>query len=234
MLRVESLVLSYGKIQAVSGVSFRVGERELVAVIGANGAGKTTLLNAIIGLKRAERGRIAFRGQDITRLPPWERAGLGIGIVPEGGRVFPELSVEENLRMGAYRERDRRTVRERREWVFSLFGVLRDRRRQLAGTLSGGERQMLAIARALMGGPRLLLVDEISTGLMPRLVPEVFATISRLREEGLSVFLAEQNVQEAMEVVDRVLVMENGRIVLRGTPEELAADDRIRAAYLGL
>jgi len=233
VLRVERLSIYYGKIQAVYGVDFEVGEGELVAIIGANGAGKTSLINSIAGIKPVGEGRIIFRGREITRLPPWER--VGIGLVPEGGRIFPELSVERNLLVGAYRRSDRGQIRESLEEVFSLFPVLRERRRQIAGTLSGGERQMLAIGRALMSDPDLLLVDEISMGLMPRLVAEVFETIARLREErGTSILLAEQNVREALEIVDRGYVLENGRIILSGTAGELREEELVRKAYLGI
>ena len=233
MLQVEKLSIYHGKIQAVYGVDFEVGEGELVAIIGANGAGKTSLINSIAGIKPVGEGRIIFRGREITRLPPWER--VGIGLVPEGGRIFPELSVERNLLVGAYRRSDRGQIRESLEEVFSLFPVLRERRRQIAGTLSGGERQMLAIGRALMSDPDLLLVDEISMGLMPRLVAEVFETIARLREErGTSILLAEQNVREALEIVDRGYVLENGRIILSGTAGELREEELVRKAYLGI
>jgi len=233
VLQVEKLSIYHGKIQAVYGVDFEVGEGELVAIIGANGAGKTSLINSIAGIKPVGEGRIIFRGREITRLPPWER--VGIGLVPEGGRIFPELSVERNLLVGAYRRSDRGQIRESLEEVFSLFPVLRERRRQIAGTLSGGERQMLAIGRALMSDPDLLLVDEISMGLMPRLVAEVFETIARLREErGTSILLAEQNVREALEIVDRGYVLENGRIILSGTAGELREEELVRKAYLGI
>ena len=233
MLQVEKLSIYHGKIQAVYGVDFEVREGELVAIIGANGAGKTSLINSIAGIKPVGEGRIIFRGREITRLPPWER--VGIGLVPEGGRIFPELSVERNLLVGAYRRSDRGQIRESLEEVFSLFPVLRERRRQIAGTLSGGERQMLAIGRALMSDPDLLLVDEISMGLMPRLVAEVFETIARLREErGTSILLAEQNVREALEIVDRGYVLENGRIILSGTAGELREEELVRKAYLGI
>lgn len=233
MLQIKDLKISYGRIQAVHGVSLQVEEREFLGIIGANGAGKTTLINAIAGIIPAQEGHIIFAGREITHLPSWSRVGLGL--VPEGGRVFPELSVRRNLLVGAYRQKDKSRIRENLEKVFALFPVLREREHQVAGTLSGGERQMLAIGRALMGDPMLLLVDEISMGLMPKLVAEVFTVLARLREErGMSIFLAEQNAQEALEVVDRGYVLENGRIALSGDAKELRENEQVRKAYLGV
>ena len=232
MLQVEGLRVSYGKIEAVHGVDFSVSQGEAVAIIGANGAGKTSLINAISGIKRAE-GRILFEGREMIDLPAWRRTGMGL--IPEGGRVFPDLPVSKNLLVGAYRRRDGARVKQDMQAVFSLFPVLEERKRQLAGTLSGGERQMLAIGRALMGDPHLLLVDEISMGLMPKLIAEIFLTLSRLQEErGMSLLLAEQNVQEALEIVDRGYVLENGRIVLSGSARELREDEQVKKAYLGI
>ncbi|HIP99230.1 TPA: ABC transporter ATP-binding protein [Candidatus Bipolaricaulota bacterium] len=231
MLEVEGLVVGYGKIAALMGVDLEVGEGELVAIIGANGAGKSTILAAIAGLRPVHGGAIRFRGRRIEGLPSWSRVRLGLALVPEGGRVFPDLSVEKNLRLGAF------TVREPKqhlELVFSLFPVLQERRRQRVGTLSGGERQMLAIGRALMADPQLLLVDEVSMGLMPKLVPEVLETFRRLRDErGMSVLLAEQNAREALAVVDRGYVLKNGQVALHGSAEELRADPQVKQAYLG-
>ena len=231
MLEVQGLTAGYGKIAALMGVDLEVGEGELVAIIGANGAGKTTLLSTIAGLHPIQGGTIRFRGHRIERLPSWSRVRLGLALVPEGGRVFPDLSVEKNLRLGAF------TVREPRphlELVYALFPVLQERRRQRAGTLSGGERQMLAIGRALMAGPQLLLVDEVSMGLMPKLVPEVLGTFRRLRDErGMSVLLAEQNAREALAVVDRGYVLKNGQLALSGAAAELRANEEVKRAYLG-
>jgi branched-chain amino acid transport system ATP-binding protein len=231
MLEVQGLTAGYGKIAALMGVDLEVGEGELVAIIGANGAGKTTLLSAIAGLRPLRAGSVRFSGRELGRLPPWSRVRLGLALVPEGGRVFPDLSVEKNLRLGAF------TVREPKahlELVYVLFPVLQERRRQRAGTLSGGERQMLAIGRALMAAPRLLLVDEVSMGLMPKLVPEVLGTFRRLREErGMSVLLAEQNAQEALAVVDRGYVLRNGQVALSGAAAELRANEEVKRAYLG-
>ncbi|RLE31308.1 branched-chain amino acid ABC transporter ATP-binding protein [Candidatus Acetothermia bacterium] len=235
MLRVEELRVAYGKIVALDGVSLGVGERELVAVIGANGAGKSSLLSALMGLVEPRGGAISFRGREITRFPSWERVRLGIALVPEGGRIFPDLSVEQNLRLGGYIIGRGEELSENLELVFSLFPVLKERFGQRAGTLSGGERQMLAIGRALMASPKLLLVDEVSMGLMPKLIPEILGTLVRLREErGMSVLLAEQNAREALQVVDRGYVLKNGRIALEGTAAELRENAEVKAAYLGL
>ncbi len=234
MLRVDALSLSYGKIKVVHNLSLEVNDGELVAIIGANGAGKTTLLNAIIGIKGVNKGNIIFEDKDITSLSPWKRVALGIGIVPEGGRIFPDLPAEKNLLLGAYQKKNRGEIQRNMDEIFQLFPILRERRRQIAGTLSGGERQMLAIGRALMNNPTLLLVDEISMGLMPKLVAQVFDIIPRLQDKGISVLLAEQNAQEALSVVDRALVMENGRMVLEGPPEELMQEDKVKSAYLGI
>ncbi len=235
MLRVEDLRVAYGKIAALDRVSLEVGERELVAVIGANGAGKSSLLSALMGLIEPRGGRVIFRDREITRWPSWARVKLGIALVPEGGRIFPDLSVERNLRLGGYTIGRGEELSENFELVFSLFPVLKDRLRQRAGTLSGGERQMLAIGRALMASPRLLLVDEVSMGLMPKLIPEILGTFRRLREErGMSVLLAEQNAREALQVVDRGYVLKNGRIALQGTAAELCENAEVKAAYLGL
>ncbi len=235
MLHVEALRVAYGKITALDGVSLEVGERELVAVIGANGAGKSSLLSALMGLVEPRGGRISFSGRDVTRLPSWARVRLGIALVPEGGRVFPDLSVERNLQLGGFALRRREAIRENLELVYALFPVLRERLRQRAGTLSGGERQMLAIGRALMASPKLLLVDEVSMGLMPKLIPEILGTFVRLREErGMGVLLAEQNAKEALQVVDRGYVLKNGRIALEGTAAELRENAEVKAAYLGL
>jgi len=204
-------------------------------VIGANGAGKTSLLSALMGLVEPRGGEIAFAGRDVTRLSSWARVRLGIALVPEGGRIFPDLSVERNLQLGGFVLRRKEEHRENLELVFALFPVLRERLRQRAGTLSGGERQMLAIGRALMASPKLLLVDEVSMGLMPKLIPEILGTFVRLRKErGMSVLLAEQNAKEALQVVERGYVLKNGRVALEGTAAELRENSEVKAAYLGL
>jgi len=233
LLSVENLIVSYGQVQVLHGISLHVDEGEAVAILGANGAGKSTLMKTLIGWLRPRHGRIKFAGEDITSLPPWERALRGLALVPEGGRVFPELSVEENLRLGAYLERDKKALQEGMAFVFTLFPRLAERRRQQAGTLSGGERQMLAIGRAVMRKPRLLLVDEISMGLAPMLVDAVFGALRELQEQGISLLLVEQNAHEALKIVKRGYVLENGRIVLEAPAPELQRNPKVQAAYLG-
>lgn len=232
MLSIEHLDFYYRQIQALHDVSLEVGDREAVAVLGANGAGKSTLIKTIVGWQRPRRGSIRFDGHDVIHLTPWKRASLGMALVPEGGRVFRELSVVDNLRLGAYLQSNE-AIREQLDVVFELFPALAERKTQVAKTLSGGEQQMLAIARAMMSQPRLLLVDEISMGLMPILVRRVFDVINDLRQHGVSILLVEQNAYEALSVVDRAYVLENGRIVLAGTAEELKENPRVKAAYLG-
>lgn len=232
MLQVTDLDVFYGQVQVLRGVSLEVGANEALAVLGANGAGKSTLMKTLAGWLQPRRGRVLFQGRDVTRLAPWERAAIGIALVPEGGRVFRDLNVLDNLRLGAYLQPDE-VMPRRLEEVFALFPILAERKGQLAKTLSGGEQQMLAIGRALMSGPRLLLVDEISMGLMPVLVKQVFGVLNELRQTGVSILLAEQNAYEALQVVDRACVLENGRIILEGTPEDLRENPRVKAAYLG-
>jgi len=232
MLEVQNLNVAYGHIQALFDVSLSVGEQEAVAVLGANGAGKSTLIKSIMGWIHPTSGDIRFRQESIVHLPPWERVQRGLALTPEGGRVFPDLSVEDNLRLGGYLQPDE-AIAEDMRMVFTLFPVLQERRKQIAKTLSGGERQMLAIGRALMARPKLLLIDEVSMGLMPILVRRVFSVFKELRQRGMSILLVEQNAFESLKVVDRAYVLENGRIVLAGTPAELKTDPRVRAAYLG-
>lgn len=233
MLTIESLAVRYGDMEVIHSVSFEVGAGDSVAIIGANGAGKTTLLRTLMGLHRNFDGRITFLGSDIGHMSPWERAKLGMAMVPEGRRVFPDLSVEQNLLIGAYSQRDRSVVRASIEEVYALFPVLRERRNQVGKTLSGGEQQMLAIGRALMARPRLLLVDEVSTGLMPIFVDKAFQVLKSLAERGVSVLLVEQNARKALAATARGYVLETGRIVLSGTAGELMANADVRKAYLG-
>ncbi len=232
MLTIQDLDVFYGPIQALHGLSLRVDQGEAVAVLGANGAGKSTLIKAIMGLVPPQSGAIRLDGQPIHRLPAWERTARGMALVPEGGRVFRDLTVAQNLRLGGFlrREAENRAQMER---IYALFPVLAERRNQLAKTLSGGEQQMLAIGRALMAQPRLLLIDEVSMGLMPILVQKVFQVIDGLRQENVSILLVEQNAAAALEVVDRAYVLENGHLVLEGPAAELRAEPQVRAAYLG-
>jgi branched-chain amino acid transport system ATP-binding protein len=232
-LRVEALEAGYGKAQVLFGVDLEVVENELVALLGANGAGKTTLLRAISGLVRPWSGRVLLEGQDLRGLSPAKRARMGLGHVPEGRQLFPLMTVEENLRLGAAFLAPGRE-REGYERVYGLFPRLAERRRQLAGTLSGGEQQMLAIGRALMGFPKILLVDEPSLGLSPRLAEEVLLALKAVAGEGVGVLLVEQNVALTLEVAERAYVLEHGKVVLEGPASALAQDPRVREAYLSL
>jgi len=232
-LVVEALDVYYGAVHALKGVSLRVEPGEIVTLIGANGAGKTTLLRTISGIVPSRSGSVSFEGKAITKLPAHEIVGLGISQSPEGRMVFANLSVEDNLELGAYRRRDRAGIREDREKVFHLFPRLLERRRQLSGTLSGGEQQMLAMGRALMSRPRLLLLDEPSLGIAPLLVRDIFRTIGEINRAGTTVLLVEQNAHMALGIAQRGYVLETGRVVLEDTAAKLAANDEVRAAYLG-
>ncbi|HSR81821.1 MAG TPA: ABC transporter ATP-binding protein [Hyphomicrobiaceae bacterium] len=234
MLRVERLDLFYGDAQALDGVSIDAEQGELIAIVGANGAGKSSLIRTIAGIETPRAGRIFYRGSDITGLPSYRICNLGIGQVAEGRQIFPSLTVEENLEMGALLPRARAKMAETMREVFATFPRLKERRGQLAGTLSGGEQQMLAIGRCLMGRPELIMFDEPSLGLAPTLVQELFRTVRTLNERGLTVLLVEQNVVASLKLAKRAYVLENGSIVMRGTGAELIADDRVRQAYLGV
>ncbi len=234
LLELHDLHVHYGNIHALKGISLEVGEGEIATLIGANGAGKSTTLNAISGLVRASAGSIHYDGQDITRTPAHEIVARGIVQVPEGRRIFARLTVRENLLMGAYLVRDRREIEAGIERVFAMFPRLKEREHQVCGTLSGGEQQMLAIGRALMTRPRVLLMDEPSMGLAPVLVDGIFATIRYLHEEGTTILLVEQNARMALSVADRGYVVETGRIVLADTAAALQANDAVRRAYLGV
>jgi branched-chain amino acid transport system ATP-binding protein len=234
MLRVEGLDVFHGDVQALDGVSLEIEEGAIVAIVGANGAGKTTLIRAIAGMNPQAHGRILFRGADICGWPSHRVCNLGIGQVAEGRQVFPTLSVEENLDMGAMLPRARAARAKNRDRAFALFPVLKERARQAAGTLSGGEQQMLAIARCLMGAPELIMFDEPSLGLAPTIVHAMLATIRDLNREGITCLLVEQNVALSLKLASRAYVLENGRITLTGSGADLLADDRVRSAYLGL
>src|SRR5574341_290874 len=233
MLEVRDLEVTYGEFVAVRAISLEVRDGDLVTIIGANGAGKSTTLRAIMGLSRPRSGRILFNGQDITVEPAHLRARRGISLVPEGRRILPDLTVEENLRLGMYPRRDGGNARAGLDRAYTLFPQLRARARQRGKTLSGGEQQMLAIARALMGGPRLLLLDEVSLGLMPTMVAQTFATIQDLHRQGATILLVEQNARMALSVATRGYVLETGLITLSGTAADLAADPKVKSAYLG-
>ena len=234
ILQIENLDLYYGDAQALDQVSLEVGKGELVAIVGANGAGKSSLIRTIAGIERPRGGKIHFKGDDITGRPSYIVCNLGIGQVAEGRQIFPSLTVQENLEMGALLQRARAKMNAEIERVYSLFPRLAERREQFAGTMSGGEQQMLAIGRCLMGQPELIMFDEPSLGLAPALVQELFQTIRKLRETGLTVLLVEQNVAMSLKLADRGYVIENGRIVLSGTGEKLLHDDGVRQAYLGV
>ena len=233
MLEVRGMEVAYGEILALKGISFTLKEGELVTIIGANRAGKTTILRALMGLAKCQRGSILFRGEDITQAPPHRRARLGISSVPEGRRIFSDLTVAENLLMGAYAQEDRKTISARMEEAFQLFPILKERQNQVGKTLSGGEQQMLAIARALMPQPRVILMDEISLGLMPIYVEETFRVIGDLHRKGVTILLVEQNARKALAAADRGYVLETGEIVLSGPSRQLATDPQVKKAYLG-
>jgi branched-chain amino acid transport system ATP-binding protein len=231
LLEVDAIEVKYGAIRALKSVSFEVRENEIVALLGANGAGKTTTQRAVSGMLRPTIGSITYGGERIDGKPAHELIGLGICHVPEGRHVFPRMSVAENLEMGAYRFR--RTDQDDLARVLDLFPRIKERLKQTGGTLSGGEQQMLAIARALMGRPRLILLDEPSMGLAPMIVAQIFDIIGEINRQGVTVLLVEQNAAQALAIADRGYVLETGEIVLDGTGQELLADDRVRAAYLG-
>jgi len=233
LLEVSGLAVAYGGINAVKGIDLAVARGELVTLIGANGAGKTTTLKALAGLLAPAGGRVTYEGADITGVPAHALVGCGLALVPEGRGVFPRLTIEENLLMGAYSRRDTAGIRDDVDRGYALFPRLKERRAQLAGTLSGGEQQMLAIARALMSRPRLLLLDEPSMGLAPIMVQKIFETIRRVSAEGTTLLLVEQNAKVALEISDRGYVMESGRIVLSGPARDLLGNEQVRHAYLG-
>lgn len=233
LLSASGLYVRYGAIEAVRGIDFEIGEGEIVTFLGANGAGKSSTFNALVGLVRTASGKVRFGPHDITNLAPEKLAPTGLTLSPEGRRVFGTLTVEENLRMGAYSQRDGAALTHAWDQVYELFPILHERRTQFAGTLSGGQQQMLAIGRALMCAPKLLLLDEPSLGLAPKIVEQIFGLIARLRERGVTIGLVEQNVAMALEIADRGYVMASGRIVDKGNARELSRSDRLQAAYLG-
>lgn len=233
MLEIRDLEVYYGMIQAIKGISFDVNEGEVIALIGANGAGKTTTLHTITGLLPAKSGSITFEGQDITKVPGYKIVSKGMAHVPEGRRVFAQLSVLQNLRMGAYTRKDKEEIEETLQLVYKRFPRLQERQNQMAGTLSGGEQQMLAMGRALMSHPKIILMDEPSMGLSPIFVNEIFDIIKEVSAGGTTVLLVEQNAKKALSIADRAYVLETGKIVLEGKANALLNDESIKKAYLG-
>lgn len=233
MLEVKNLEVYYGVIQAIKGISFEVNEGEVIALIGANGAGKTTTLQTITGMLQPKAGEIIFEGKDISKIPGHKIVSMGMAHVPEGRRVFAELSVYENLKLGAYTRKDKKEIEETLARVYKSFPRLEERKNQLAGTLSGGEQQMLAMGRALMSKPKIILMDEPSMGLSPILVEEIFHIIREISAGGTTVLLVEQNAKKALAIADRAYVLETGNIVLSGDAEEMMNNDSIKKAYLG-
>jgi branched-chain amino acid transport system ATP-binding protein len=234
MLTVSDLSVSYGAINALGGISFHIEQGRIVTLVGANGAGKTTTLKTLSGLLRAKSGSVTFKGEDITRLPPHHIVARGLGHVPEGRMVFANLTVDENLAMGAYLQKDPERIARNREYVFGIFPRLKERLAQAAGTLSGGEQQMLAIGRALMGDPQLLMLDEPSLGIAPKLISTIFEKIIEInREHGVTILLVEQNARLALEISHDAYVLESGRVTMQGPSAQLRADPQLKAAYLG-
>lgn len=233
MLQVENLQVFYGVIQAIKGISFEVSEGEIVALIGANGAGKTTILHTVTGLVPAKAGRIQFEGRDLLKTPSHKIVSMGMAHVPEGRRIFQELSVYENLQLGAFTRRDKSEIAESLKMVYQRFPRLEERKKQIAGTLSGGEQQMLAIGRALMSKPRIILMDEPSMGLSPLFVSEIFDIIQEINKAGTTVLIVEQNAKKVLSIANRAYVLETGNIILSGEAQSLMNDDSVKRAYLG-
>ncbi|MCA1910086.1 MAG: ABC transporter ATP-binding protein [Magnetospirillum sp.] len=233
LLEIQGLESHYGRVKALKGVDIKVGSGELVALVGANGAGKTTLLRSLSGVQPITAGSIRFDGQDITKMPAFKRVALGIAQVPEGRQVFAPMSVEDNLLMGTYRRRGAKPADDL-ERMYDAFPILKTKRKQAAGLLSGGQQQMLAMARALMSNPRLLLLDEPSMGLAPLLVGEIFNAVERLKAQGMTILLVEQNAFQALGIADRGYVMETGLVTMSDAAQVLLGDERVKAAYLGL
>ena len=233
MLEVKDLQVYYGMIQAIKGISFEVNQGEVIALIGANGAGKTTILHTVTGLIAPKAGSIVFEGQDITKIPAHKIVSMGMAHVPEGRRVFAQLSVYDNLKMGAYTRKDKNEIEESLEMVYKRFPRLEERKNQMAGTLSGGEQQMLAMGRALMSKPKIILMDEPSMGLSPIFVNEIFDIIQEVSASGTTVLLVEQNAKKALSIADRAYVLETGNIALEGDAKVLMNDESIKKAYLG-
>ena len=233
MLEIKNLHVYYGGIHALDGINLEIPEGKIISLIGANGAGKSTTLKSIMSLVEKTEGTITWNGTDITKMDTREIVKLGIALCPEGRKVFPDLTVAENLTVGAYLRKDKKEIEKDREWVYELFPRMKEREWQLAGTLSGGEQQMLAVGRALMAKPKLLMLDEPSLGLAPLVIKDIFAIIRQIKEAGVNVLLIEQNAKAALEISDYAYVMETGRITMAGPGKELLSDDRVKKAYLG-
>jgi branched-chain amino acid transport system ATP-binding protein len=234
MLEVENLSGGYGLIQILWDVSFKIKEKEIVSIIGPNGAGKTTLVKTIMGLLPAKSGTIKFKGEHIEKLPPYEIVKKKISLIPEGRDIFPKLTVEENILLGAYTLKDKEQVKESQERIYQIFPVLQKKKKVLAQTLSGGEQQMLVIGRSLMSNPKLLILDEPSLGLAPIIVAKVLDTLRQINEEGVAILLVEQNIRDSLNIADRGYVLEEGKIILEGEGRELLSNDHIVKVYLGL
>ena len=234
LLKIEDLHTNYGAIHALKGISLEVNEGEIVCLIGSNGAGKSTLVNSIVGIVKSSSGKITFDGKDITHVPAHAMTKAGIGISPEGREVFPELTVEENLRIGAFIVKDQNQIKESYERVYALFPRLKERTTQLAGTLSGGEQQMLAVGRALMSNPKMILLDEPSLGLAPNFVEMIFSMIKEINKQGVTVLLIEQNANMALQISQRAYVLENGLVSMSGNASDIANDPMVKKAYLGM
>jgi branched-chain amino acid transport system ATP-binding protein len=234
MLDVEKISASYGMIQILRDISFQVKEKEIVSIIGPNGAGKTTLVKTIMGLLHPRMGAIRFRGENIEKLPPYEIVKKGITLIPEGREIFPRMTIEENLRLGAYTTDDKDRAKKAKERGYQIFPVLKKKEKALAQTLSGGEQQMLVICRSLMSNPGLLILDEPSLGLAPLIVEKVLDTVRKINEEGVTILLVEQNIRDSLDIADRGYVLEQGKIILEGKSRELLCSNHIKEAYLGL
>jgi len=234
MLEVENVTSGYGMVQILWDVSFKIKEKEIVGIIGPNGAGKTTLVRTIIGLLPAKSGTIRFKGENIEKLPPYEIVKRGVTLIPEGREIFPRMTVDENLRLGAYTLKDKAKINEIREKVYQIFPVLKKKEKALAQTMSGGEQQMLVIGRSLMSNPQLLILDEPSLGLAPIIVEKVLDTLQRINDDGMTILLVEQNIRDSLNIANRAYVLEEGKIIIEGEGRELLSNNHIKEVYLGV
>ena len=234
MLDIENISASYGMVQILRDISFHVEKKEIISIIGPNGAGKTTLVKTIMGLLHAKSGTIRFRGENIEKLPPYEIVQKGLILIPEGRDIFPRMSVEENILLGAYTIADKQQLRESQERIYQIFPVLRKKEKSIAQTLSGGEQQMLVIGRSLMSNPELLILDEPSLGLAPIIVAKVLDTLREINDEGVAILLVEQNIRDSLNIANRAYVLEEGKIIIEGKGRELLSNDHIKEVYLGL